>query len=89
MHTFSLEATGRTGPRHKVRAPSFMNVATNQKAVIGQHISDALLVLAAVDPCYCCTERLTVIDKCSSKKVYTGNDLVKLSQDKTERIRRG
>ncbi|MCX5782138.1 MAG: NADH:ubiquinone oxidoreductase, partial [Elusimicrobia bacterium] len=74
--------------RHKIRAPSFMNVATNQKAVIGQHISDALLILAAVDPCYCCTERLTVIDKQTSKKVFSGQDLLRLSKEKTEYLRK-
>ena len=28
----------------QVRAPSYVNVATNQKAVVGYHISDALLL---------------------------------------------
>ncbi len=74
--------------RHKIRAPSFMNVATNTRAVIGQHISDALLILAAVDPCYCCTERITVVEKASSKALYTGKDLVRMSQAKTEEIRK-
>lgn len=74
--------------RHKVRAPSFVNVATNEKAVIGYHISDALMVLAAVDPCYCCTERVAVVDKNTSKTIYTGNDLVKLSQDRTKQLKK-
>ncbi|MBN1823272.1 MAG: nickel-dependent hydrogenase large subunit [Endomicrobiales bacterium] len=72
--------------RHKIRAPSFVNVATNQKAVVGSHISDALLVLAAVDPCYCCTERVIVVNK--KGKLMKGPDLIKLSQEKTDRIRK-
>jgi membrane-bound hydrogenase subunit alpha len=74
--------------RHKIRAPSFMNVATNEKAVIGQYISDALLILGAVDPCYCCTERMIVVNKENPGRILTANDLLKLSHDKTNRLRR-
>ncbi len=72
--------------RHKVRAPSFMNIASNVVAVKGYSIADAALVLAAVDPCYCCTERTTVYE--DGKKKYSGQDLLRLSREKTEKIRR-
>ncbi len=72
--------------RHKVRAPSFMNIASNVVAVKGYSIADAALVLAAVDPCYCCTERTFVYE--DGKKKYSGHDLLKLSRAKTEKIRR-
>jgi NADH-quinone oxidoreductase subunit D len=72
--------------RHKVRAPSFMNVASNVVAVKGYSIADAALVLAAVDPCYCCTERTFVYE--NGKKKYSGQDLLKLSWEKTEKIKR-
>ncbi|MFC1501310.1 nickel-dependent hydrogenase large subunit [Elusimicrobiota bacterium] len=74
--------------RHKVRAPSFMNVATNEKAVVGHMISDALIILAAVDPCYCCTERVAVVNASDSKKIYSGNDLIRLSQERTEKLKK-
>ena len=72
--------------RHKVRAPSFMNIASNVVAVKGYSIADAALVLAAVDPCYCCTERTTVYE--NGKKKYSGQDLLTLSLKKTEKIKR-
>ncbi len=72
--------------RHKVRAPSFMNIASNVVAVKGYSIADAALVLAAVDPCYCCTERTMVYE--GGKKKYSGHDLLKLSWQKTENIKR-
>lgn len=72
--------------RHKVRAPSFMNIASNVVAVRGYSIADAALVLAAVDPCYCCTERTAVYQ--GKKKMYGGQDLLKLSWEKTEKIKR-
>ncbi len=75
--------------RHKVRAPSYMNVASNKVSVVGGTVSDAAITLAAVDPCYCCTERTSVIDVATEEKVMTGQDLVRLSQEKTEKIRKG
>ncbi|MFH1678964.1 MAG: nickel-dependent hydrogenase large subunit [Candidatus Omnitrophota bacterium] len=73
--------------RHKVRAPSYMNVASNKIAAVGGTISDATITLAAVDPCYCCTERVTVIDRPANKKILNGWDLIKLSQEKTRKIK--
>ncbi|MCM8830873.1 MAG: nickel-dependent hydrogenase large subunit [Candidatus Omnitrophica bacterium] len=74
--------------RHKIRAPSYMNVASNKVAAVGGTISDAAITLAAVDPCYCCTERVVVIDKKKNKKTLTGEDLIRLSQEKTENIKK-
>jgi membrane-bound hydrogenase subunit alpha len=74
--------------RHKIRAPSYMNVASNKVAAVGGTISDAAITLAAVDPCYCCTERLIVLDKSSNKNIMNGWDLIKLSQEKTEKLKK-
>lgn len=74
--------------RHKVRAPSYMNVYSNEKACVGQHISDALITLAAVDPCYCCTERIAVVDPKAGKVLMDGKDLLKLSQERTKELRK-
>ncbi|MBP1669743.1 MAG: hycE [Bacteroidetes bacterium] len=73
--------------RHKIRAPSYVNIATFRKSCVGQTISDATLSLAAVDPCYCCTERMAyAFDVETGKKIYNGNELLALSQSKTEAI---
>ncbi len=71
--------------RHKIRAPSYMNIAANVVAVRGYSIADAALVLAAMDPCYCCTERTAVYE--NGRKKYAGPDLLKMSARKTELIR--
>lgn len=73
--------------RHKVRAPTFMNLPTFKATVIGETISDATIIMAAIDPCYCCTERVAVRN-IKGKKVYNGEDLIRLSQQKTEKMRR-
>jgi membrane-bound hydrogenase subunit alpha len=87
IHYVMSDGTNRPA-RHKVRAPSYMNVASNKKAVIGHTISDATIILAAVDPCYCCTERTAAVDYKTGKKVLDGQDLIRLSQEKTEKLRR-
>jgi NADH-quinone oxidoreductase subunit D len=78
---------GNYPERVKIRAPSFMNVPSFKKTIIGESISDAAIILAAVDPCYCCTERIAAVDVENDKAVYSGSDLVRLSQEKTKKIR--
>jgi len=75
--------------RHKVRAPSYMNVPTFKASCIGAEIADVAITLASVDPCYSCTERMcTAVDADSGKPMYDFAELVRLSQAKTERIRK-
>ncbi len=85
-----VKTDGSNSPvRHKIRAPSYVNIATFKKACVGQTISDATISLAAVDPCYCCTERMAfAYDHKTKKKIYDGNQLVELSKKKTEEIRK-
>jgi NADH-quinone oxidoreductase subunit D len=74
--------------RHKIRAPSYVNIATFKKSCIGQSISDATLSLAAVDPCYCCTERLAAAYNAESgEKLYNARELIELSVNKTNLLR--
>lgn len=71
--------------RYKVRAPSYMNIPSNVVAVKGYDVADAVLVLASVDPCYCCTERMVTLY--DGNKKLTGKDLIKLSWEKTEKLK--
>lgn len=86
FHYVRSDGTNRP-VRHKVRAPSFMNIATCASTIVGETISDASIILASVDPCYCCTERLAVRSS-EGRRLYTGPDLVRLSQEKTARLRK-
>ena len=86
FHYVRSDGTNRPA-RHKVRAPTFMNLPTYKATVIGETISDASIILAAIDPCYCCTERMAVRDM-EGKRLFGGPDLVKLSQEKTAQLKR-
>ncbi|MFH1552306.1 MAG: nickel-dependent hydrogenase large subunit [Candidatus Omnitrophota bacterium] len=83
-----VKSDGTNSPqRHKVRAPTFMNLPTYKATVVGETISDATIILAAIDPCYCCTERMAVRNP-KGEKLFTGEDLVRLSQEKTETLKK-
>jgi len=74
--------------RHKARAPTFMNLPTCRETVVGESITDATIILASVDPCYSCTERMGVYDASDGRKVLDGKELLRLSRQETERLRR-
>jgi NADH-quinone oxidoreductase subunit D len=78
---------GNRPVRHKARAPSYVNVPSFKASCIGQDIADVTLTLAAVDPCYSCTERLAVVDG-RGKVTHDYEALLKLSREKTERIKK-
>ncbi len=85
FHYVRSDGTNRP-VRHKVRAPTFMNLPTFKATVIGETISDATIILASIDPCYCCTERMAVRNV-KGKKLYNGEELIELSKAKTQKIK--
>ncbi|MBD3223790.1 MAG: NADH:ubiquinone oxidoreductase [Caldithrix sp.] len=85
FHYVRTDGTNRP-IRHKVRAPSYVNIPTFEASCKGIPIADALITLASVDPCYCCTERSIKINHAGGDS--PGINLLQLSRAKTERIRR-
>ena len=78
---------GNRPVRHKVRAPSYVNVPSFRASCIGGHIADVTITLAAVDPCYSCTERLAVVDQHNSV-IHNYETLLQLSREKTAQIKK-
>ena len=75
--------------RYKVRAPTYVNLPSFKAQVIGEELADAMLIVAAMDPCYCCTERVAVMEPSrSGLRRLNRQDLLDMSWAKTERIRR-
>ncbi len=77
---------GNRPVRHKVRAPSYVNVPSFKASCIGESIADVTITLAAVDPCYSCTERIAVVDT-RSQVICDYESLLRLSRAKTARLR--
>jgi membrane-bound hydrogenase subunit alpha len=86
FHYVRSDGTNRPA-RHKVRAPTFMNLPTCKATVPGETVSDATIILASIDPCYCCTERVAVVDT-KGKHLFKSKELIRLSQEKTQIIKR-
>jgi len=78
---------GNRPVRHKIRAPSYVNVPSFKASCIGADIADVTITLAAVDPCYSCTERLAVVDRHGSV-THDYETLLRLSRQKTQRIKK-
>ena len=82
-----VKSDGTNSPvRHKVRAPTYMNFPTFRETVIGETVSDATIILAAIDPCYCCTERMLIVDP-KDKELFDVQELIRLSQEKTMKLK--
>ena len=70
--------------RHKIRAPSYVNIPTYKASCVGENLADVLITLAAVDPCYCCTERSVRLQDDHGKELT--ESLLKRSQDRTDEL---
>jgi len=78
---------GNRPVRHKIRAPSYVNVPSFRASCIGETISDVTITLAAVDPCYSCTERVAVVDS-HNNVIHDYDTLLRMSREKTARIKK-
>jgi len=72
--------------RHKVRAPSYMNILTNEVSCVGAALADGGLITAAHDPCYSCTERMAAVRREDPDNVINSKELARLSREKTKEI---
>ena len=58
-----LRSNGTDKPsRYKVRSPTLANLTALCKMLIGGYIADIPIVIAGIDPCFCCMDRLTFVD---------------------------
>ncbi len=74
--------------RHKVRAPSYNNILSNEVSVVGADLADGGLITAAHDPCYSCTERISAVNEAMVDFCLDSKELAKMSREKTEAIAR-
>ena len=67
--------------RWRCRAATYNNWPSLRYQFRGNTIADAALIVCSLDPCYSCTERVTVVDVKSHKtKILTHQDLKRYSQ---------
>jgi membrane-bound hydrogenase subunit alpha len=71
----------------KARAPTYNNLMSWVPMLLGQQIADIPIVIASIDPCIACMDRVTILNKNNGQKsMLTKKDLHELSVQKTRRI---
>lgn len=65
--------------RIRVRTPTYANVPSLKPIFVGGTIAEIPIVLASIDPCFSCTDRVTIVDARSGKsEVVTLDELRRL-----------
>jgi NADH-quinone oxidoreductase subunit D len=62
-------------------------VPSFKASCLGGDIADVTITLAAVDPCYSCTERLAIVDS-QNNVIKDYEALLRLSREKTTRFKK-
>ncbi|MDO5844394.1 MAG: nickel-dependent hydrogenase large subunit [Methanocorpusculum sp.] len=70
----------------KVKASSYSNLHVWPLILKGNQLADIPVIVASVDPCLSCTDRVAVADENGFKKIYTKEDLSKMSYLKSRRM---
>ncbi len=72
-----VKSNGTTRPeRYKVRSPTLGNIPVLCKMLLGGHVADIPIVLAGIDPCFACMDRMTFLAVKTDKRwVWTMQQL--------------
>jgi membrane-bound hydrogenase subunit alpha len=71
----------------KVKASSYSNLMSWIPMLKGEQIADIPIIVASIDPCLSCTDRVAVVRN-GSRSILTKEDLTRLSVEKTRRMQR-
>ena len=71
----------------KVKASSYSNLMSWIPMLRGEQIADIPIIVASIDPCLSCTDRVAVVRN-DSRSILSKDDLHRLSVEKTRRLQR-
>jgi len=78
VHHYVLTGPGQRPYRWRVRAPSYNNLQSIPVLLRGMTIADAPISVGSLDPCFSCTERISVVDLESGEvRVYRQEELLR------------
>ena len=80
---YYIKGSGTDKPhRIKIRTPTFTNIQLLPYMLKNQNLADVPVIIASIDPCFSCCERLTLVDtEEHTSKVVTINELRRLHHD--------
>lgn len=72
-----IQSRGKDKPyRYKIRAPTMANIPSVCEKLKGGYIADIPIVLAGIDPCFSCTDRMVFVDEGKGRRwEMTGEQL--------------
>jgi membrane-bound hydrogenase subunit alpha len=70
----------------KVKASSYSNLMSWIPMLKGEQLADVPIIVASIDPCMSCTDRVSVIRNGGSPDYLTKEELTRLSHEKTRRL---
>jgi ech hydrogenase subunit E len=70
---YFIKSNGTDKPeRIKVRTPTICNMMSVVKLAIGHQLADVPMILAGIDPCFSCNDRMVVLDRDSEdRQIWT------------------
>ncbi|OGO20034.1 MAG: NADH dehydrogenase [Chloroflexi bacterium RBG_16_48_8] len=74
---YFIKSNGTDTPeRVKVRTPTICNMLSVLKLAVGHQLADLPMILAGIDPCFSCNDRVAIIDhRRKSPEIWTWQDL--------------
>ncbi len=73
---YFIKSNGSDMPeRIKIRTPTLCNLASMMQQAVGGHLADVPLLLAGVDPCFSCNDRMVTIREGASTSGWAWEDL--------------
>ena len=74
---FTMHGNAQKVHRWRVRAATYNNWPSLRFQLRGNSVSDAPLIVCSLDPCYSCTERITLVNVNNGKSKIIGEDDLK------------
>lgn len=73
---YFIQGNGTDIPaRVKIRTPSIANIASVLKIAVGSQLADVPMILAGVDPCFSCNDRLVTLHTADDRSTWDWEDL--------------
>ena len=67
--------------RWKVRAPTYNNLPSVPIMLRDESLADAPIIIASIDPCFSCTDRMVIIDeKTGEERVLGAEEILRLAR---------
>jgi formate hydrogenlyase subunit 5 len=81
VHHYVMTGGDNRPYRWRVRAPSYNNLQAIPAMLRGAQLADAPISVGSLDPCFSCTERMSVVDVDSGKvRIFTREELMNVKR---------